>query len=233
MLFRLTKGPIWQDRPSRILHLDGIGESSMEANVAKFTAVVKRMRADHRRLVNGSHAGVIMGSEGALIRPSHEQHVQMKSQRSLGVITGDPSRTGAHADKSSTAQTPRLRPIERQHSRARHRQRQTVAKLTAFMTAIRRFMKAYAIPWQKLYARFSEHAFGQGNQILVSRVATHLDIRDRVSSKIGCLPKAPNRPIERRPSDLVQLPRARKCAHLTCDKAATTFTTSPNQWGIQ
>ena len=153
----------------------------MEANVAKFTAVVKRMRADHRRLVNGSHAGVIMGSEGALIRPSHEQHVQMKSQRSLGVITGDPSRTGAHADKSSTAQTPRLRPIERQHSRARHRQRQTAAKLTAFMTAIRRFMKAYAIPWQKLYARFSEHAFGQGNQILVSRVATHLDIRDRVS----------------------------------------------------
>ena len=157
----------------------------------------------------------------------------MKSQRSLGVITGDPRHTRAHAAKSSTAQTPFLRPIGRKHSRASHRQRQTAAKLTTFMTGIRRFMKAYAILWQKLYARFSEHAFDQGNRVLVSRVATHLDIRDRVSMKTGRLSQVPNRPIERRPSDLVQLPRARNCAHLTCDKVTTTFTTSPNQGGIQ
>jgi hypothetical protein len=55
----------------------GIGESRLEANVVKLTAVVNRMKAGHRRFMNGSHAGVITGSEGALILPSHEQHVQM------------------------------------------------------------------------------------------------------------------------------------------------------------
>ena len=58
-------------------------------------------------------------------------------------------------------------------------------------------MKAYAILWQKLYARFSEHTFDQGNRVLVSRVATHLDIRDRVSMKTGRLSQVPNRPIQR------------------------------------
>ena len=58
-------------------------------------------------------------------------------------------------------------------------------------------MKAYAILWQKLYARFSERTFHQGNRVLVSRVATDLDILDRVSMKTGRLSQVPNRPIER------------------------------------
>ena len=138
-----------------------------------------------------------MSGEEALIRPWHEQDVQMKSQRSLGVTTGDSRHTRAHAAKSSTAQAQLLRPIRGKYSRAGHRQRQTAAKLATFMTGIRRFMKAYAILWQKLYARFSEHTFDQGNRVLVSRVATHLDIRDRVSMKTGRLSQVPNRPIQR------------------------------------
>ena len=54
------------------------------------------------------------GDEAALIRLWHEQNVQMKSQRSLGVITGDPRHTRAHAAKSSTAQAQFLRPIRTQ-----------------------------------------------------------------------------------------------------------------------
>jgi hypothetical protein len=46
-------------------------------------------------------------------------------------------------------------------------------------------MKAHAILLEKLYARFSEHAFDQSNRALVSCVSTHLDIRDRVSMKAG------------------------------------------------
>jgi hypothetical protein len=169
----------------------------MEVSVVKFTAVVKRMKADRRRFVNGTHAGVIMGSEGVLIRPSHEQHVQMKSRRSLGVITGDPRHTRAHAAKWSTAHALRLRPVRGKYSRASNRQRRTAPKLTTFVTAVRRFMKAYAILWQKLRARFSERTFHQGNRVLGSRVATDLDIRDRVSMKTGRLSQVPNRQIER------------------------------------
>src|ERR1700691_2293967 len=65
------------------------------------------------------------------------------------------------------------------------------------MTGIRSFMKAYAILWQKLYAGFSEHTFNQGGRVLVSRVATDLDIRNRVSMKTGRLSQVPNRPIQR------------------------------------
>ena len=101
------------------------------------------------------------------------------------------------------------------------------------MSGIRGLLKTYAILWQKLYARFSEHTFDQGNRVTVSRVATQLNIRDRVSTQTGCLSQVPNRPIERGPSDLVQLPRARKCTHLICDEVATIFITSPNQGGIQ
>ena len=50
-------------------------------------------RADHRER-----------GRAALIRPRHAQNVQMKSQRSFGVITGDLRHTRAHAAKSSTAQ---------------------------------------------------------------------------------------------------------------------------------
>jgi hypothetical protein len=101
------------------------------------------------------------------------------------------------------------------------------------MSGIRGLLKTYAILWQKLYARFSEHTFDQGNRVPVSRVATHLDICDRVSMQTGRLSRVPNHPIERGLSDLVQLPRARKCAHLTCDKVTAVITMSPNQWGIE
>ena len=146
--------------------------------------------------------------------------------------TGDHSR--AHAAKSPTAQALLLRPIRGKYSRASHRQRQTAAKLTTFMTGIRSFMKAYAILWQKLYARFSEHTFDQGNRVLVSRVATHLDIRDRVSMKTGRLSQVPNRPIQRstRHPNLCTCQR-HETVPVTCDKVTIMITTSPNQWGIQ
>ena len=189
-----------------------------------------------RRFVGGSDARFITsGEEAALIRLWREQNVQMKSQRSLGVITGDPRHSRAHAAKSPTAQAQFLRPIRGKYSRASHRQRQTAAKLTTFMTGIRSFMKAYAILWQKLYARFSEHTFDQGNQVLVSRVATHLDIRDRVSMKTGRLSQVPNRPIQRstRHPDLCTCHRheAVPLSHVT--KSQLMITMSPNQWGIQ
>jgi hypothetical protein len=102
-----------------------------------------------------------------------------------------------HPAKSSTAQAQCLRSIGRKYSRTGHEQAQTAAKLTTFVTGIRSFMKAYAILWQKLYACLSEHTFDQGNRALVSHVATHLDIRNRVSMKTGRLSQVPNRPIQR------------------------------------
>ena len=150
------------------------------------------------RFLGGSDTRIIMDfDEAALIRLSHRQNVQMKSQRSFGVITGDPRRTRAHAAKSSTAHAPRLRPVRGKYSRASNRQRRTAPKLTTFVTGVRRFMKAYTILWQKLRARFSEHALEQGNRVPVSRVATHLVIRDPVSMQTGRLSQVPNRPIER------------------------------------
>jgi hypothetical protein len=137
----------------------------------------------------------------------------------------------AHAAKSSTPQAQCLRPIDGKYLRASHRHRQTDAKSTGFKS-IRTIMKAYAILWQKLRARFSEHAFDQGNRVPGSHIATHFDVRDRVSMKTGRLSQVPNHP-ERGPSDPVRLLRAPKCAHLTCDKITTTFTTSPNPGGIQ
>ena len=106
--------------------------------------------------------------------------------------TADHSR--AHAAKGQALLS---RPIRGKHSRARHKQRQTAAKLTTFMTGIRSFMKAHAILWQKLYARFSGRTFHQGNRAVGFRVATDLDIRDRVSMKTGRLSQVPNRQIER------------------------------------
>ena len=145
---------------------------------------------------SGSEARIIMSGEGvALIRSWHEQNAQMKSQRSFGVITGDSGPTRAHAAQSSTAQTQFLRPIRGKYSRAGHRQRQASANLATFMTDIRRFIKTYAILWQKLYARFSENAFDQANRVPVSRVAT-LDILERISMKTGRLSQVPNRQIE-------------------------------------
>ena len=205
----------------------------MEHKVPKFTAVVKRKKPDGWLFVGGSDARIMMdGGEAALIRPRHEQHVQMKCQRYLVLRTRDASQTCSHAAKSSKEQAQCFRAVGRKSWRASHRRRQTAADLTTLVTGIRLSIKVCAILWQKLYARLSEHTLEQGNQVPVSRVATQLNIRNRVSTQTGRLNQVPNHPIERGPSDLMQLPWARKCAHLTCDKATTIFITSPNQGGI-
>ena len=177
----------------------------------------------------GSDTRIIISGEEALIRPRHAQDAQMKSQRSFGVITGDSRPTRAHAAQSSTAQTQFLRPIRDKYSRAGHRQRQASANLATFMTDIRRFIKTYAILWQKLYARFSENTFDQGNRVLGSRVATDLDIRNRVSMKTGRLSQVPNRPIQ----SSTRHPDLCTCATVTSDKVTAMITMSPNQRGIQ
>jgi hypothetical protein len=184
--------------------------------------------------LSGSEARIIMSGEGvALIRSWHEQNAQMKSERSFGVITGDSRPTRAHAAQSSTAQTQSLRPFRGKYSRAGHRQRQASANLATFMK--RRFIKTYAVLWQKLYARFSENTFDQGNRVLGPRVATDLEIRDRVSMKTGRLSQVPNRPIQRstRHPDLCTCHRqgTAPLSHVTTSHLM--ITTSPNQRGIQ
>jgi hypothetical protein len=107
----------------------------------------------------------------------------------------------AHAAKSPTALALLLRPIRVKSLRTSHKQRQAAAKLPSLMSGIRRLLKAYAILWQKLYARFSEYPFDQGSRVLVSRVATHLDIGahldidDRIQT--GRLSQISNRTIQR------------------------------------
>jgi hypothetical protein len=137
--------------------------------------------------------------------------------------------------KSPTAQALLLRPIRGKCSRASHKQRQTAAKLPTLLSGIRRLLEAHAILWQKLYACFSEHTLDQGNRVLVSRVAAHLDIRDRVSMKTGRLSQVPNRPVQRstRHPDLCTCHRheAVPLSHVT--KSHLMITMSPNQWGIQ
>jgi hypothetical protein len=181
-------------------------QSERAGNIMAIESFAKRTRPSCHFL-GGADARVIMsGEEAALIPRWHQRNAEMKSQRSLGVITGGPRHTRAHNAKSSTAQALLLRPIRGKHSRASHKQRQTAAKLPTLMSGIRRLLKAYAIPWQKLYACFSEHTFHQSNRVLVSRVAAHLDIRDRVSMKTGRLSEVPNRPIQR------STPHANLCA---------------------
>jgi hypothetical protein len=197
----------------------------MESKPSELITVPRSRKLARRRFPGGSDAWIITIADGAPVmrRLWHDQNIQC-----LDVITGNPPRTHAHVAKSSTAQTPRLRLIGRQHSRSGDRQQQTVENYTGFLTTIRRFVKAYAILLRKL-ARFSEHTFDQANLVPVSRVATHLVIHDRVLMRTGRLNQVPNRG----PSDLVQLPQARKCAQLTYDKVTTTFAKSPNQGGIQ
>ena len=118
----------------------------MKINQTDLITVPRSRKPGRRQFIGGSDARIITSlDEAALIR----------------LWTGDPSR--AHAAKSPTAQAQFLRPIRGKYSRASHRQRQTAAKSTTLMTGIRAFMKAYAILWQKLYARFSERTFHQGN----------------------------------------------------------------------
>jgi hypothetical protein len=101
------------------------------------------------------------------------------------------------------------------------------------LTGIRRLVSANAILWQKLYARLSEYTFDRCNRVLVSRAATHLDIRDRVAMEPGGPSQVPNRSIERSSqSELVQLPQAR-IANVACDKVRTIIAISPNQGGTE
>ena len=99
------------------------------------------------RFIGGSDARIIMSKEEAA-------RIQLS--------TDDHSRVPAA--KLPTAQAQFLRPIRGKYLRAGHRQRQPSANLATFVTDIRRFIKAYAILWQKLYARFSKNTFDQGNR---------------------------------------------------------------------
>jgi hypothetical protein len=191
----------------------------MKINQTDLITVPRSRKPGHCQLLGGSDARVILRlHEAALIR---------------GLWEGGHSR--ARAAKSPTAQAEHLRPIRGKYSRASHRQRQTVAKLPTLMRGIRRLLKAHAILRQKLYARFSEHTFHQGNRVLVSRVAAHLDIRDRVSMKTGRLSQVPNRPIQRstRHPDLCTCHRheAVPLSHVTTSQLMIAM--SPNQRGIQ
>jgi len=190
-----------------------------------------------RLFIGGSDVrGIVRGEEAALVRLWHEQNVQVKSQRSLGLITEDARPSRGHVARLSTAQAEHLRPLQGKYPRATsQRKRQTAAKLTTFMTGIRSFMKAYAILWQKLYTRFSEHTSNQGGRALVSCVVTDLDIRDRVSMKTGRLKPSPepSNSAQHALSRICTIVTGTNCANVTCDNITSHITTSPNQWGIQ
>jgi hypothetical protein len=198
----------------------------MESKPSEFITVPRSRKLARRRFLGGSDARIITSADEAPVmrRLRHEQNIQC-----LGITPGNPLRTCAHVAKSATAQTPRLRLIGRPDSRSGHRRQQAAENFTAFMTAIRRFMKAYAILWRTLHARFSEYAVDQANRVLVSRIAAHLDIRDRVSMKTGRLSQVPNRPIQRS----TRHPDLCTCATVTSDKVTAMITMSPNQRGIQ
>jgi hypothetical protein len=180
----------------------------MESKPSELITVPRSRKLARRQFLGGSDPRIITSAAEAAVmrrRRQHEQNIQC-----LGVVNGNAPRTPAHAAKSPAAQTPRLMRIGRHHSRSGHRQQQIAENLTAFMTAIQRFMKAYAILCQKLYARFSENDFDQANRVLVSRVAT-LNNFDRISMKTGRLSQVPNRPIDRstRHPDLCACQQAR------------------------
>ena len=151
----------------------------MKINQTDLITVPRSRKPSHCQFIGGSDTRIINSLDEAVL---------------IRLWTGDPS--PVRAAKLPTAQALLLRPIRGQSSRASHKQRQTAAKSATFMTSIRRFMKAYAILWQKLYARFSKRTFDQANRVLGSRVAT-LDILERISMKTGRLSQVPNRQIER------------------------------------
>jgi hypothetical protein len=188
----------------------------MKISQADLIAVTRSRKPRHCRFLGGSDARVILRlDEAALIR---------------GLWNGGHSR--AHGTRSPTAQALLLWPIRGKSSRASDKQRVIAAKLPTSMSGIRRLLKAYATLRQKLYACLSENTFDQGNRVLVSRVAAHLDIRDRVSMKTGRLGQVPNRPIQRRTRhpDLCTCHRheAVPLSHVTRSQLMIT-----NQWGIQ
>ena len=152
----------------------------MKINETDLITVPRSRKPGHYQFIGASDARIINSlDEAALIR----------------LWTGDPS--PARAAKSLTARAQFLRPIRGKSSRASREQRQAAAKSMILTTGIRGFMKACAILSQKLYARFSENTFDQGDPVRVSRVATDLDICDRVSMKTGRPSQVPNRQIER------------------------------------
>jgi hypothetical protein len=156
----------------------------MEGKPGELITVPRSRKLARRQFLGGSDARIITSADEALVmrRLRHEQNVQC-------LRTGNPPRTCTHVAKSSTAQTPRLQLIGRQDSRSGHRQQQTTEIFVAFMTAIRRFIEAYAILWRNLHGRFSEYAFDQANRVLVSRIAT-LDILERISMKTVALARS-------------------------------------------
>jgi hypothetical protein len=167
----------------------------MKINETDLITVPRSRKPGHYQFIGASDARIINSlDEAALIR----------------LWTGDPS--PARAAKSPTARAQFLRPIRGKSSRASREQRQAATKSMILTTGIRAFMKACAILSQKLYSRFSERTFHRGNRALVSRVATDLDIRDRVSMKTGRLSQVPNRQIERttRHANLCAPQQARK-----------------------
>jgi hypothetical protein len=176
-----------------------------------------------------------VGSPDACFITRSDEAVQRKSQRSVGVTIVEPRRrTRAHAAKSPAAKTQHARPFRGKHTLVTsQRQRHTAAKLTTFMIGILRFVKAYAILRQKLHVRSSEHTFDQGKRVLVSRVTTHLDIRDCVSMKTGRLSQVPNRPIQRstRHPDLCTCHRQETVPLSHVTKSQLMITISPNKGG--
>jgi hypothetical protein len=166
----------------------------MESKPSELITVPRSRKLARRRFLGGSDARIITSADEAPVmrRLRHEQNIEC-----LAITTGNPLRVYALVAKSSTAQTPRLRLIGRPDSRSGYRRQQTAENFTTFMTAVRRFRKAYAILWRKLYAHFSEYAVDQANRVLISRVATDLDILEPISMKDGRLSQVPNRQIER------------------------------------
>jgi hypothetical protein len=152
----------------------------MKIKQTDLITVPRSRKPGHCHFIGGADARMIISlDEAALIR----------------LWTGGPS--GAHAAKSPTAQALRLRPIRGKSSRASHKQRQTATKLPTLMSGIRRLLKAYAVLWPKLHARFSEYRFDQAIRVPGSHVATHLDVCDRVPMRTGHLTQVSNRQIER------------------------------------
>ena len=177
----------------------------MKTNQTDLITVPRSRKPGHCPFPGGSEARVILRlDEAALIQ---------------GLWEGGHSR--AHTAKSPTAQALLLRPIWGKHLRARHKQRQTAAKLPTLMSGIRRLLKAYANLWQKLYACLSEHTFDQGNRALSSRVATHLDVPDCVSMKTGRLGQVPNRSTAAPPEFVRLWQPAAPMTHVTKPKPAS------------
>lgn len=131
------------------------------------------------------------------------------------------------AAEAPKAQTWFLRPVGSRRSRTSHRQRQTAAKSITFVPCIRRFMKAYALLWQKLSACFSDRR----DRVPVSRVTAHFNIRDCVSMKTGRLSPVANRPIQCSPrSELVHLSQTR-VDNFASGEVSALIAISPNQGG--